>query len=133
LPEFAGQNRTGVAASAELIAFVVKQYANGRSLREIAELTDRTHGAVRNILDRAGVPRRSRGAEKAAMPGSSCPPAAPPVNDLLNTRERVSEVGSKRPDVNESLLERSDSVGDALRLPAHHQSSATVDGDPPAS
>jgi predicted transcriptional regulator len=63
LPEFVGQNRSGVAASPELIAFVADQYASGRSLREIAELTDRTHSAVRNILDRAGVPRRSRGAE----------------------------------------------------------------------
>ncbi|PKZ40776.1 hypothetical protein CYJ76_11245 [Kytococcus schroeteri] len=39
--------------------FIVRVYQAGRSLRELAEITDRTHGAVRNVLDRAGVPRRA--------------------------------------------------------------------------
>ena len=46
--------------------FIVREYQAGRSLRELAEMTDRTHGAVRNVLDRAGVPRRGRGAPKVS-------------------------------------------------------------------
>jgi predicted transcriptional regulator len=42
--------------------YVVEQYAAGRSLRELAELTDRSFSAVRNILNRHGVPRRPAGA-----------------------------------------------------------------------
>jgi hypothetical protein len=34
------------------------QYAAGLSLRELAELTDRSFSAVRNILDKHGVRRR---------------------------------------------------------------------------
>lgn len=45
-------------------AFVVEQYASGRSLREIAELTDRSHSAVRNILNKHGVSRRAPGAAR---------------------------------------------------------------------
>ena len=41
---------------------MLEQYAGGRSLREIAELTDRSHSAVRNLLDKHGVRRRERGA-----------------------------------------------------------------------
>ena len=62
LPQFAGRTRPGTRVSAELVRYVLEQYAGGRSLREIAELTDRTHSAVRNILDRAGVLRRKSGA-----------------------------------------------------------------------
>ncbi|MGY1684959.1 helix-turn-helix domain-containing protein [Geodermatophilus sp. SYSU D00867] len=36
----------------------MEQYAAGRSLRELAELTDRSFSAVRKILDRHGVRRR---------------------------------------------------------------------------
>jgi hypothetical protein len=43
-------------------AFVLEQYAGGRSLREIAELTDRSHSAVRNIPSKRGVVRRGVGA-----------------------------------------------------------------------
>jgi hypothetical protein len=43
---------------------VVDQYAAGRSLRQIAELTDRSFSAIRSILDRAGVGRRDSGAPK---------------------------------------------------------------------
>jgi len=64
LPEFAGQTHPGTRATKRLIEFVLAQYAAGLSLREIAELTDRTHSAVRNILDRAGVPRRPTGARR---------------------------------------------------------------------
>lgn len=42
--------------------FIVAAYADGRSLRELAELTDRSHSAVRNILAKHGVLRRPRGA-----------------------------------------------------------------------
>jgi hypothetical protein len=62
LPEFAGTAVPGARASAALIAFVVAEYLGGRSLRQLAELTDRSHGAVRNILQRAGVYRRAAGA-----------------------------------------------------------------------
>ena len=64
LPEFAGTavSRPAPAVQARVEAFVLEQYAGGRSLREIAELTDRSHSAVRNILDKHGVGRRGRGA-----------------------------------------------------------------------
>lgn len=39
----------------------MREYVVGQSLRELAEITGRSHGAVRNILQRAGVPRRGRG------------------------------------------------------------------------
>ena len=45
-----------------LLTYVAQQYQDGRSLREIAELTDRTQSAVRRALQQAGVPRRPRGA-----------------------------------------------------------------------
>lgn len=47
---------------AKLIAYVAEQYQAGRSLRELAELTGRSQGAVRRALDQAGVQRRGRGA-----------------------------------------------------------------------
>ncbi|MGY1836283.1 helix-turn-helix domain-containing protein [Blastococcus sp. SYSU DS0510] len=50
---------------ARLEAFIVEQYAAGRSRRqlaELAELTDRSFSAVRKILDRRHVRRRSSGA-----------------------------------------------------------------------
>jgi hypothetical protein len=62
LPEFAGTAVSGARASAALIAFVVAEYLGGRSLRELAEPTGRSHGAVRNILQRTGVYRRAAGA-----------------------------------------------------------------------
>ena len=64
LREFAGTavSRPDPAVQARVEAFVLEQYAGGRSLREIAELTDRSHSAVRNILDKHGVRRRDRGA-----------------------------------------------------------------------
>jgi hypothetical protein len=66
LPEFAGTARTGTVPSRELQArletFVVSQYTAGRSLREIAELVDRSPTAVRRVLDRHQVHRRPAGA-----------------------------------------------------------------------
>jgi hypothetical protein len=43
-------------------ALLLQEYEAGRSLREIAELTDRSHSAVRYLLDRRGVLRRPSGA-----------------------------------------------------------------------
>src|SRR4051794_9877151 len=63
LPEFAGtaSPRPDPAVQARVEAFIVKQYTAGRSLRELAELTDRSFSAVRNILARHGVHRRGTG------------------------------------------------------------------------
>jgi hypothetical protein len=55
---------------ADVEAFIVEQNAAGRSLRQLAELTDRSFSAVRNILDRRGVQRRGAGAEALREPGS---------------------------------------------------------------
>ena len=70
LPEFAGTARTGTVPSRELQArleaFVVDQYKSGRSLRQIAELVDRSQTAVRRVLDRHQVHRRPAGAQVLA-------------------------------------------------------------------
>jgi hypothetical protein len=55
---------------ARVEAFTVEQYAAGRSLRQLAELTDRSFSAVRNILYRRGVHRRGAGAEALREAGS---------------------------------------------------------------
>lgn len=47
---------------ADLLAFVAEQYAAGRSLRELAELTGRSQTAIRRALNQAGVTRRGSGA-----------------------------------------------------------------------
>ena len=54
------------AVQARVERFVLEQYAAGWSLREIAELTDRSFSAVRNILGKRGVRRRDRGAATIA-------------------------------------------------------------------
>ena len=55
LPQFSGHTRPGARVTDEVRSFVVRAYVeDGRSLREIAELTDRSFGAVRNILQRSG-------------------------------------------------------------------------------
>lgn len=67
LPEFAGTatSRPDPESRERLVAFVLEQYVlQGRSLREIAELTDRSFSAVRNILDRRRVHRRPPGAAR---------------------------------------------------------------------
>ncbi len=66
MPQFTGTNQSGARVDPELVAFVVARYNAGQSLREIAELTDRTHSAVRNILQRAAVHRRGPGAPPAS-------------------------------------------------------------------
>ncbi|MGX5653679.1 helix-turn-helix domain-containing protein [Geodermatophilus nigrescens] len=64
LPEFAGTAlpHPNPAVQRRVESFVVEQYRAGRSLREIAELTDRSFSAVRNILHKHGVGRRGPGA-----------------------------------------------------------------------
>lgn len=64
LPEFKGTASTRQTAEqrSRLLTFVRAKYAEGRSLRELAELTDRTQSAIRRALDQAGVVRRGVGA-----------------------------------------------------------------------
>jgi hypothetical protein len=64
LPDFRGtaSPRPDPAVQARVEAFIVEQYEAGRSLRQLAELTDRSFSAVRNILTRHSVHRRSSGA-----------------------------------------------------------------------
>lgn len=68
LPVFAGTARTGTVPSPELQAhleaFVLTEYASGRSLRQIAELIDRSPTAVRRVLDKHGITRRAAGAPR---------------------------------------------------------------------
>ncbi|GAA2746302.1 hypothetical protein GCM10009868_31160 [Terrabacter aerolatus] len=67
LPEFAGTavSRQTPEQRARLLAFCAEQYADGRSIHELAELTRRTQSAVRRALDQAGVKRRGRGAPRS--------------------------------------------------------------------
>ena len=66
LPEFEGTAGTRGQTTdmrARLREFVAYQYVTeGRSLRELAELTGRSQTAVRRARDEARVPRRGRGA-----------------------------------------------------------------------
>lgn len=64
LPQFRGDLKNGYNRFQRdrFDRFAAEQYAAGRSLREIGELTGRTQGAVRASLDRTGTPRRGRGA-----------------------------------------------------------------------
>jgi hypothetical protein len=66
LPAFAdtASPRPDPVIQAQVEAFIVEQYADGRSLRELAELTDRSFSAVRKILDRRGLHRRGVGAAR---------------------------------------------------------------------
>jgi len=65
LPQFRGDVKHGsnVFQRDRFDRFVAEQYAAGRSLRELGELTGRTQTAVRRSLDRTGTPRRGRGAQ----------------------------------------------------------------------
>ncbi|WP_130012125.1 helix-turn-helix domain-containing protein [Serinicoccus sediminis] len=63
-PELARWAAPGHNLPDDVKAYIVREYQAGRSLRELAEITGRSHGAVRNILQRAGVPRRGRGASR---------------------------------------------------------------------
>ena len=86
LPQFAGTARDGTiptrALQNELEAFVVASYREGRSLREIAELVDRTQTAVRRVLDRHGIPRRPVGAQPVGDLHSAMPTVLEPATDL---------------------------------------------------
>ena len=64
LPEFVGSagTRQSPEQRARLLKFCAEQYAAGRSIHELAELTGRSQSAVRRALDQAGIPRRGRGA-----------------------------------------------------------------------
>jgi DNA-directed RNA polymerase specialized sigma24 family protein len=64
LPEFRGtaSSRTSPEQLDRLSTFVVEQYLAGLSLRQIAELTDRSFSGVRRILAPRGVRRRPAGA-----------------------------------------------------------------------
>jgi hypothetical protein len=66
LPEFEGSNksRPDPAMERQVEAFVLAQYAAGRSAPEIAEPTDRSFSAVRNIRGMHGTHRRASGAER---------------------------------------------------------------------
>lgn len=68
LPQFRGtaSNRPTPEQRTALIEFVAHEYQAGRSLRELAELTDRTQTAIRRALDDAGVARRGRGARRTS-------------------------------------------------------------------
>lgn len=57
----AGSHQTAEQRAA-LVEFVAAGYRDGKSLRELADLTSRTQTAVRRALDQAGVPRRGSGA-----------------------------------------------------------------------
>ena len=57
MPEWKGtRNRLRGERLDALKAFVVASYDGGRSLRQIAELTDRTRSDIRAILATDGVP-----------------------------------------------------------------------------
>lgn len=66
LPQFRATNLVRQTAQQRhaLMEFAAAEYLNGRSLREIAELTGRTQTAIRRALDQAGVPRRGAGAPR---------------------------------------------------------------------
>ncbi|WP_144723476.1 helix-turn-helix domain containing protein [Cellulosimicrobium sp. TH-20] len=66
LPQFRGDLKNGcnLFQRDRFDRFVAEQYAAGRSLREVEELTGRTQTAVRRSLDRTGTPRRRRGAQQ---------------------------------------------------------------------
>jgi hypothetical protein len=64
LPQFRGTvgTRQTPQQRRTLIEYVVHEFRGCRSLRQLAELTDRTQTAVRRALDEAGIWRRARGA-----------------------------------------------------------------------
>lgn len=65
LPEFAGTRDSQHPALRErLESYVVTAYTEGRSLREIGELVDRSQTAIRRVLDKHQVPRHPVGAAR---------------------------------------------------------------------
>lgn len=71
LPEFActSSPHPDPALQARVETFIVEQQAAGRSLRELAELTDRSFSAVRNALTGHSVHRRDSGVATLHAPG----------------------------------------------------------------
>lgn len=68
MPEWRGtRNRLRGEQLDALKGFIVTAYDEGKSLRQIAELTDRTWSDIRAILATTGVPRRPPGAVNARM------------------------------------------------------------------
>lgn len=77
LPEFAGTAGTRSQTPEQrrrLREFAAAEYARGRSLRQLAELTGRTQTAVRRALNEAGVQRRGRGAQPLSEAVRDHPP-----------------------------------------------------------
>lgn len=69
LPQWRGtRNRLRGEQLRALKTFVIDSYANGLSLRQIAELTDRTWSDIRAILHTEGVSRRPSGAQRIQPP-----------------------------------------------------------------
>lgn len=65
LPAWRGtRNRLRGERLASLKTFVVESYSSGLSLRQMAELSDRSWSDVRAILDTEGLPRRPPGATR---------------------------------------------------------------------
>lgn len=64
LPEFIGTAtiKQTPEQRQRLIEFCAREYEAGRSIRQVAELTDRTQTAVRRALTIAGVKRHGPGA-----------------------------------------------------------------------
>ena len=66
-PEFAGtRDSAHPLLQQQLETFIITAYIEGRSLREVAELVDRSQTAVRRALDKHQVPRRPAGARPVA-------------------------------------------------------------------
>jgi hypothetical protein len=55
--------------------YIVERYQAGASLRVLAEETDRSFSAIRNILNRRGVRRRGAGAPRLADETDGSAPA----------------------------------------------------------
>ncbi len=65
MPEWRGtRNRLRGERLEALTGFIVSAYEEGKSVRQIAEVTDRTWSDVRAILATTGVPRRAPGAAR---------------------------------------------------------------------
>lgn len=76
LPHFAGtaSPRPTPEQRAALIAFCRQGYLErGRSLRELAELTDRSQSAVRRALEQGGVALRPPGAPRVTIEQDASP------------------------------------------------------------
>ena len=66
LPQFRGTAliRQTAEQRQRLLDYVSREYRAGRSLRELAALTDRSQTAIRRALHEAGIPLREPGAPR---------------------------------------------------------------------